>query len=191
MEFYLCGLDPKHAPRLVEKRIRWGRPIQGWMKLNTDGSSLGNPRIARSGGVVRDEQGNWIVGFSRRIGKTTSYLAELSLCLERNFLAVEVELDAKLLVDALSSPIYSSVSHSVLLDDCRQLSTRFRQIRFSHCYREANGCADGLARKGAVQSDGFVLFNNPPVDLETRFNFDLNGLYSLRRCSVSLPPWFY
>lgn len=61
----------------MKKHIRWERPIQGWMKLNTDGSSLGNPRIARDGGVVRDEHGNWIVGFLRKIGRTTSYLAEL------------------------------------------------------------------------------------------------------------------
>ena len=71
-------------------------------------------------------------------------------------------------------------------DDCRLLSTRFRLIRFNHCYPEANRCEDGMARKGAAQSDDFILFNSPPVDLETSFNFDLNGLYSMRRCSVSL-----
>ena len=77
LEFYLYGLGPRNSPKLIKKHIRWERPIQGWMKLNTDGSSLGNPRIARGGGVVRDEYANWIVGFSRKIGRTTSYVAEL------------------------------------------------------------------------------------------------------------------
>ena len=77
LEFYLCGLGPRNSPRLIEKHIRWERPNQGWMKLNTDGSSLGNPEFAGGGGVVRDEHGNWIVGFSRKIGRTTSYVVEL------------------------------------------------------------------------------------------------------------------
>ena len=52
LEFYLCGLSPRNPPRLIEKHIRCERPNQGWMKLNTDGSSLGNPGIAGGGGVV-------------------------------------------------------------------------------------------------------------------------------------------
>ena len=99
---------------------------------------------------------------------------------------MEVDLDAKCIIDALSSPTHSNVNQSTLLDDCRQLSTRFRHIRFNHCYREANRCVNGLARKGVAQSDDFILFNSPPADLETSFNFDLNGLYSMRHCSMTL-----
>ena len=53
-----------------------GEPSNGWIKLNTDGSSLGNPRLAGGGGVLRDEHGNRMTGFSRKIGITTSYLAK-------------------------------------------------------------------------------------------------------------------
>ena len=80
---------------------RWKRLSHGWVKLNTDGSSLGNPGPAGGGGVIRDEEGAWIVGFARNIGITSSYLAELwtsqdglVLCISRNFNAVEVQLDA-------------------------------------------------------------------------------------------------
>lgn len=38
------------------------------MKLKTDGSSLGNPGVAGGGGLIRDENGNWVVGLARRIG---------------------------------------------------------------------------------------------------------------------------
>ena len=152
------------------------------MKLNTNGSSLGNPGIVGGGGVVRDEHGKWIVGFSRKIGRTTSYVAELwalwdglNLCLAKNFLVMEVELDAKCVVDALSSPNQSNANQFALLDDCRQLSNRFRLIHFNHCYRKANQCADGIARKGDAESNDFILFNSLLVDLESSFNFDLNG----------------
>ena len=59
------------------KCIRWERPRSDWRKLNTDGSSLGNLGLADGGGVIRDETGNWVVGFSRKIGVTSSFEAEL------------------------------------------------------------------------------------------------------------------
>ena len=68
------------------------------VKLNTDGSSLGNPGLAGGGGLIRDEEGKWIAGFARKIGKTTSFFAELcalrdglNVCISHNFAAVEVE----------------------------------------------------------------------------------------------------
>jgi len=65
------------------------------VKLNTDGSSMGNPGLVGGGGLIRDENGDWIVGFARNIGITTSFQAELwairdgfSLCVDRKFSAV-------------------------------------------------------------------------------------------------------
>ena len=49
----------------------------GWVKLNIDGAFKGNPGLAGCGGVVRNEDGRWIAGFARRIGVTTSFVAEL------------------------------------------------------------------------------------------------------------------
>lgn len=79
------------------KCIRWERPRSGWRKLNTDGSSLGNPGLVGGGGVIRDEIGNWVAGFSRRIGVTSSFEAELwalrdglTICVDKNFQAIEV-----------------------------------------------------------------------------------------------------
>ena len=42
------------------------------MKLNTDGSSIGNAGMAGCGGVIRDDRGCWIVGFSKQIRITNS-----------------------------------------------------------------------------------------------------------------------
>ena len=39
---------------------------------------------------------------------------------------------------------------SPLLDDCRHLAAHFHRIRSNHCYRQANRCADLLARMGAI-----------------------------------------
>ena len=56
--------------------VRWEKPPLNWYKLNTDGESCGNPGRARGGGVIRDSAGNWIRGFTRYIGYTTSIIAE-------------------------------------------------------------------------------------------------------------------
>ena len=56
-EFFYCAYFPKIASQLVAKQIRWEKPRHGWVKLNTDGSSLGNPRLAGGGGLIRDEDG--------------------------------------------------------------------------------------------------------------------------------------
>ena len=45
-------------------------------KLNTYGSFddlFGN---AGGGGLIRDEQEQWVAGFTRKIGKTNSFMAE-------------------------------------------------------------------------------------------------------------------
>ena len=47
------------------------------MKLNTDGLANGNPGLARCRGVIRDDSGQWIVGFSKCIGITSSFATEL------------------------------------------------------------------------------------------------------------------
>ncbi|KAK9988335.1 hypothetical protein SO802_028574 [Lithocarpus litseifolius] len=65
-------------PRIA-RNIRWERPNRGWYKLNTDGSSLGNPGMASGGGILRSESGTWVKDFTRKIGIATSFVAECGL----------------------------------------------------------------------------------------------------------------
>lgn len=85
----------------------------GWLKLNTDGSSLGNLGLAAGGGVIRDENGNWVMAFSRKIGNTSNFMIEmwalcdgLLICANWNYSAVEV--DAKAIIDVLANPDQSN-----------------------------------------------------------------------------------
>ncbi|KAG2689164.1 hypothetical protein I3760_09G127500 [Carya illinoinensis] len=49
--------------------VKWLRPQQGWVKLNTDGSSLGNLGSAGVGGFIRDASGQLCLAYSMDIGK--------------------------------------------------------------------------------------------------------------------------
>lgn len=54
-------------------------PTANYVKLNTDWecSIQGNPSQAGARGVVRDQEGNWIIGFSIPLGNTTNNSVEL------------------------------------------------------------------------------------------------------------------
>ena len=81
------------------------------------------------------------------------------------------------------SVVHSTIDIFLVLDDCRQLASRFQQIQFNHCYRQANWCADMLARIGAEQESDFILFSSPPVDLFKALEDDCNGVYFNRLCT--------
>lgn len=84
--------------------------------------------LAGCGGLVRDDQGGWLAGFSKRIGITNSFVAELwglrdglILCCNLNISSLIVELDAKAIVDVFHNLNYENNVVSLILDDCRQL----------------------------------------------------------------------
>ncbi|KAG4401290.1 hypothetical protein AAZX31_07G220500 [Glycine max] len=58
-------------------QVAWKPPPPTVLKLNTDGSSLVNPGQSGFGGVIRDSQRDWIIGYTGSCGVTTSLQAEL------------------------------------------------------------------------------------------------------------------
>ena len=58
-------------------QVRWLNPPSNWFKLNSDGSSRGNPGLASDGGLIHNEKGEWVNGYARAISITTSVVAEL------------------------------------------------------------------------------------------------------------------
>lgn len=85
--------------------------------------------------MVWDKNGKWLAGFSRRIGITTSFIAELwglreglILCCNLNISSLVAELDTKVVVDIFLNPNYHNTIVLPILDDCRQLVHWFRQI---------------------------------------------------------------
>ena len=172
-----------------------GEPQVGWKKLNTDGASKGNPGLAGCGGVVRDENGRWIAGFSRHIGVTSSFEAELwglreglIFCSNLNIHSLLVELDAKAVVDIFLNPNYQNRVVSPILEDCKHLLLRFQQVQLLHCFRQANRCADMLARMSIEQDVDFISYNCPPVDIRSFLDEDAVGLFVNKGCSVSVVP---
>ena len=95
----------------------------------------------------------------------------LVLCLDIQALAVEVKLDATTAISLVLSNSRTNGSLFGLVDDCRELLLQMPQVKVSHCFREANLCADALAKMGAAASDGGACFVCPPPLLLTPFYF--------------------
>ncbi|KAK9987636.1 hypothetical protein SO802_027875 [Lithocarpus litseifolius] len=171
------------------RRICWEKLPKGWLKLNTDGSVEGGNGLACCGGVIRDAVGQWVRGFSRRIGTTNAFAAELwglreglMLCRSLNLSALVIELDAESIVNVLNNPSYANSFISPILDDCKVLISHMPQIQIKHCFRQANHCADRLARKSFSQIPEFSLFDSQPMDMIDVYEDDLNGMYFDRIC---------
>ena len=157
--------------------------------MNTDGALCTHSSSVGCGGVVRDDRGEWMASFSRRIGAKNSFMAKLwglrdglILCCNLHLPSLIIELDAKAIVDAFLNSNYENNVFSPILDDCRQLMTQFHRIQFKHFYREANRCADALARRGAEQDIDFISFRSLPEDILNVFMDDFSGMHFNRHC---------
>jgi len=62
------------------------------------------------------------------------------MSLNLNFLAIEIDLDAKVVVNWVQGLICTITTHSSLVTDCREAD--------GQVFREANKCTNGLTRIG-------------------------------------------
>ena len=57
------------------------------------------------------------------------------------------------------------------------------QLIFLHVYKEANRCADHLAKLGSSMGSDFAVFSCPPVDILPFYEADCHGVSVNRLCS--------
>jgi len=73
---------------------------------------------------------------------------ELIFCIALDLQAVEIKLDAKIIVDLLNGHDLANNRNATIVADCRESLRRIPKVRISHCYKEANKCVDALTRRG-------------------------------------------
>ena len=96
-------------------------------------------------------------------------------------LTLHVELDAQVVVNLVLSKKTINNSCVALLNDGRYLLEQFQHVKVTHVFREANRCADNLARAGCSFSRNFVVLDALHNDgLCNILNADADGLYTLR-----------
>ncbi|KAF5179182.1 hypothetical protein FRX31_031231, partial [Thalictrum thalictroides] len=77
VELVLSGIeDKKTIITQMELSLRWEPPPSLWVRLNSDGSSLGNPGPAGAGCVLRNEHGGVLFAISQPIPHAISNMAK-------------------------------------------------------------------------------------------------------------------
>ena len=97
------------------------------------------------------------------------------------------ELDAKLVIDLLNKEEKSMNGNEIIMVDCKEGLQRIPHIKIQHCYREANKCANTLARRGALLPQDFVIFLEPPSDVSLLLSLDAVGTLYDHNISLAAP----
>ncbi|KAK4392731.1 putative ribonuclease H protein [Sesamum angolense] len=135
--------------------MRWHASSPSWFKLNTDGSSLGNPGLAGAAGIIRDSAGHVHLAYQFALGTGISVLAELTavwrgmeLTLTHDLAPFVVEVDATTVISLLKSRAFGKwdVQHLIMRFVCLQ---QLLVADVQHVFREANGAVDHLAKEAA------------------------------------------
>lgn len=164
------------------KLIAWKFPGTGKLKLNTDGSSKGNPGPAGFGGVFREERGHWVIGFYGRLEDCSSLEAELwglfkglEMVKSQNMEALEIESDSATAINLIKGESPFQSPHKTLIQECQALLAA-TGCSLSHVYREGNQVADKLANVGVEQEEKWVSHITPPVDIIPLLEADMRGV---------------
>lgn len=171
--------------------VSWKPAVDGWVTVNTDGASKAGGGISGCGGLVRDHHGRWLGGFTRFIGETHAYIAELWGALEGLLLAwtkgyrhVELQLDSKVVVSQLTGNGSGTMMGRGLVHRLQQMLQRQWQVKILHIYREANMVADGLACIACEGGEGMHFWEHPPERILQFLHDDCIGVSTPRLVSV-------
>lgn len=155
--FFFAGPSislPSHD--IKETLVSWSPPMQGWFKLNSNGSnqnSVNGVGQIYAGGIIRDCCGRWIKGYACPLGNGTSLLAELwaifigvQIAVEAGCLFLEIESDCLYTINLITD-VYNHETHhySPIIDACRIEVNKLRHVRIKHVLREGNCLADRLS----------------------------------------------
>uniref|UniRef100_A0ACD6ABW4 Uncharacterized protein n=1 Tax=Avena sativa TaxID=4498 RepID=A0ACD6ABW4_AVESA len=164
---------------------KWRKPEAGRLKLNFDGSSKTASRRASIGGVYRDHEGGFVLGYAERIGRATSSVAELAalrrgleLALENGWLNISIEGDAKTVVDVVRKR--ASVRAEEDLRQCEEIAALLPMLddggmAVSHVRRAGNRVAHGFAKLGHGVTRPRVWRGVPPDEVLRCLQRDAEG----------------
>ncbi|KAE8732307.1 hypothetical protein F3Y22_tig00002237pilonHSYRG01574 [Hibiscus syriacus] len=135
----------RSAPRL----IHWERPPPGWICINCDGVVSKTNGLSIAGGVLRDSNGRWLLGFTRFTGHCSPLQAELSgltIACNRNFSLVLIQSDSLEAVKLISSSNAGDTRSQPLVRSILSLRQRQWITDVKWIPHEANSVADALSK---------------------------------------------
>ena len=100
---------------------------------------------------------------------------------------LQLELDSKVVLTWLTNPCVNYPTNMMpLICDCRNLLALEWEVHMQHVYREANGCADELAKRGTRQKTLLFVYDHYSSFMDVPYIRDLTGLGETRPCNPGL-----
>jgi ribonuclease HI len=174
----------------MEVMIYWKPPLEGCVKLNTDGACK-EGSSAGCGGVIRDSNGIWRGGFAKKLGIGSAYVAELWGVFEGlryagylGFNRIELNVDSIVVTQVLHQSGYGRPLGGSLVMRIRCLLELDWEVVINHTYREANKCADILANIGCTMDSNIVYYDTCPRECHMVTLADVLGITTPRSIPV-------
>jgi ribonuclease HI len=148
----------------VDRIGKWQPPSYGILKINTDGSSRGNPGPAGIGGIGRDAMGSVVFIFSIYEGIQTinlveglAILAALEKAHAQGWRRIVCESDSQVLINLLIEQKVSDVNWKLarIVQQILKISSLMEFVTFVHIPREWNRAADCLAKWASEHAEGW------------------------------------
>lgn len=162
--------------------VAWTPPPRNFYKINIDGSHQ-HSGFSACGGLVRDSNGAFIHGFYCCLGAGNATWAKLwglhlgvKLARELQLQNVLFEMDSLVVVNMVNAGRTENANFRPLVDTiCSELRKPDWRPSVSHIYREANRCADFLAKQGLEASVERVLVDTVSPSLGLLLAADAQG----------------
>ncbi|XP_057444772.1 uncharacterized protein LOC130737018 [Lotus japonicus] len=148
----------------------WIKPDAGWRKINVDGA-MSYDRQASCGGVIRDEMGRWLRGFSWNFGTFSSanvcltelmaVKAAVEAAMSLDLSRVIVESDSLDVINLLHEPVSTSHRYGHVVSSILHLQREHESLVFQYTPRECNSVADFIAKVGLSLHYGQHWFEHP------------------------------
>ena len=155
----------------MDRNEVWKPPEEGWLKVNIDGSF--NNGVGASGGLIRDVNGVFKVGFLFKGIFTTSLRAELwgvmlglRLAWENNISHLVLETDATEVTRLIGLANFEEHNDKDVIMEIQNMLARDWDVRVVHISRSANKAADLMTKAALTNFPGYLPMFHPSDELE-------------------------
>nr|XP_016504579.1 PREDICTED: uncharacterized protein LOC107822538 [Nicotiana tabacum] len=161
------------TPNLRYTKVNWDFPEQGWVKVNTDGASRGNPGRSSIGFVLRNEEGDVLYACGKEIQEGTNSVAEakaiseaLKFCVQHDYVLIDLHTDSMVLQKVITGEWKPPWVLGSLVEEIMDLMKR-ANVKISHTLREGNKLADHIANY-ALDNGMFECYGFEDLDVQGR-----------------------
>ncbi|XP_070022541.1 uncharacterized protein [Nicotiana sylvestris] len=147
----LLAMMENFTPKLKVTKVMWEFPSAGWLKVNTDGASRGNPGRSSIGFCIRNENGDIVKSVGKEIEETTNTVAETKALVEalrfyrfQQYSHVWLQTDSMLLKKIMDGIWKLPWIISEQVEEMMQLMNG-GNYTVTHIHREGNKLTDHLA----------------------------------------------